>query len=142
MSNPDDFSKIPLEDRLVHSNWKARLSAYEEAVKLFSSIDDPCSAEFGKYTNYLKKMVVDPNANALDKALDAVFIFTERAQCVEGAAGEIMGGLVSKCFSARDKTKYRAFDIALMLVEIEKGDIVISDCVKGISNKQPKIVVS
>ena len=32
----EDFSQLPLSDRLAHKNWKARVSAYEELVKVFS----------------------------------------------------------------------------------------------------------
>eukprot|EP01135_Chromosphaera_perkinsii_P011858 Nk52_evm1s2514 gene=Nk52_evmTU1s2514 len=142
MAEEEDFSKIPLEDRLVHKSWKARNSAYEECTKLFGQIDDPKSDEFSKYVNYLKKMVTDSNANALDKALGAVLVFAENAECVKGAAGEIMSGLVTKAFSARDKTKLKAFDICLMLIEIERGDAVVEEILKGMTAKQPKVVTA
>jgi len=59
--------------------WKARLAGYEEAVKLFSTLDEKDS-QFMNYLELLKKFVVDSNAIAQEKALDAVFAFVETAQ--------------------------------------------------------------
>ena len=30
-----EYLKLPVEDRCVHKNWKARVSGYEECKKLF-----------------------------------------------------------------------------------------------------------
>ena len=35
----EDFSKLAVEDRCAHKSWKARVSGYEEAVKLFNQWD-------------------------------------------------------------------------------------------------------
>lgn len=40
----EDFSAIPLQDRCVHKNWKARQSAYLDLAEKFkksASDDDP-----------------------------------------------------------------------------------------------------
>ena len=34
-----EYLKLPVEDRCVHKIWKARVSGYEEAVKLFGKWD-------------------------------------------------------------------------------------------------------
>ena len=34
-----EYLKLPVEDRCVHKIWKARVSGYEEAVKLFAKWD-------------------------------------------------------------------------------------------------------
>lgn len=34
-----EYLKLPVEDRCVHKIWKARVSGYEEAVKLFPKWD-------------------------------------------------------------------------------------------------------
>jgi cytoskeleton-associated protein 5 len=54
--------------------------------------------------------------------------------------GEIAPILMSKCLSGRAKIKERAFDILLMYVEIDKNTEVEEELVKGLENKQPKIV--
>ena len=35
----EDFSKLPVDERCALKSWKARVSGYEEAVKLFNQWD-------------------------------------------------------------------------------------------------------
>ena len=39
MEDETEYLKLPLEERCVHKIWKARVSGYEEAVKLFGKWD-------------------------------------------------------------------------------------------------------
>lgn len=55
------------------------MSGYEELVKLYKKIDDENSNEFNKYLGMLKKFVVDINAVAQDKGLEAILAFLEAA---------------------------------------------------------------
>ena len=48
-------------------------------MKLYKKIDDENSNEFNKYLGMLKKFVVDSNAVAQDKGLEAVLAFLEAA---------------------------------------------------------------
>ena len=59
--------------------WKARVSGYEECVKHFKGIDDENSSEYSKYVGLLKKFVIDSNAVAQEKGLDAVLSFVQYA---------------------------------------------------------------
>ncbi|CAB4031830.1 Hypothetical predicted protein [Paramuricea clavata] len=79
MAEEVDFNKLPLEERVQHKVWKARVSGYEGCVKHFKTIDDENSNEFSKYVSLLKKFVVDSNAVAQEKGLDAVLTFVECA---------------------------------------------------------------
>lgn len=72
--------------------WKARLSGYEELTKLYKKIDDESSNEFNKYLGMLKKFVIDNNAVAQDKGLEAVLAF------LEAASPSISGRLVLSFF--------------------------------------------
>jgi cytoskeleton-associated protein 5 len=54
--------------------------------------------------------------------------------------GEVAPGLISKCLNGRTKMKERAFDILLMYIEIEKQVDIEEELVKGLENKQPKVV--
>jgi hypothetical protein len=54
--------------------------------------------------------------------------------------GDIVPTLTSKCLSGRPKIKERAFDILLMYIEIDKNAEIEEELVKGLENKQPKIV--
>lgn len=40
MDEGSEYLKLPVEDRVVHGLWKARLSGYEEARKCFNQWDD------------------------------------------------------------------------------------------------------
>ena len=55
------------------------MHGYEEAVKVFKRITDEKSPEFSKYAGLLKKFVMDANAVAQEKGLDAVLAFLENA---------------------------------------------------------------
>ena len=51
-------------------------------------------------------------------------------------------GVVAKCLNARPKTKQKGIDICMMYLEVEKQEIVQEEIIKGLDNKQPKIVAS
>ena len=55
------------------------MAGYEECVKLFTTLDDEKSPEFSKYLGLVKKFVIDSNAVAQEKALDAVLAYVENA---------------------------------------------------------------
>ncbi len=62
--------------------------------------------------------------------------------CVHSAAPDICAGVVNKCLSAsRVKTQKKGMEILLLFIELEKTDIVMEELIKGLSAKQPKIVL-
>jgi hypothetical protein len=75
----------PLEKRIAHSNWKVRSHAFESISEQMCSIRDSITMDTlgplrervesivdGNVLGYqLAKAVGDPNANVMDKALDA-----------------------------------------------------------------------
>ncbi|XP_076313305.1 msps cytoskeleton-associated protein 5 [Tachypleus tridentatus] len=141
MEEEVDFLKLSVEERCQHKQWKARVSGFEEAAKIFTQQVDPKSPEFSKYLGLLKKFVTDNNAVAQEKGLAAVLAFVENAGCAGKTCGEVMSGIVSKCFVApKAKTKEQALEIVLMFVEIEKQEIVQDELLKGLENKSPKVV--
>ncbi|CAF3330130.1 unnamed protein product [Rotaria socialis] len=136
----NEWQKLPCDEKVQHKAWKARMTGYEECAKLFRSQDTDKSPEFSKYLGLVKKFVVDPNENAREKALDAIFAFVEEAQVAGKTVGEVAGGLIGKCLNGRTKMKDRAFDILLMYIEIERQTDIEDELIKGLDNKQPKIV--
>ena len=56
---------------------------YEEATKLFRRIDDEKSSEYNKFSGMMKKFVVETNAMAQEKALEATLAFVECASAAE-----------------------------------------------------------
>jgi len=52
-----------------------------------------------------------------------------------------MAAIVTKCLNAsRAKTREKAFEIILMYIEIDKQETVQEELMKGLENKQPKVV--
>jgi len=56
--------------------WKARISAYDEAVKLFGQLDEK-DHEWNKFIEIIKKFVIDSNAIAQEKGLEATLVFVK-----------------------------------------------------------------
>jgi cytoskeleton-associated protein 5 len=55
------------------------LHGYEEAAKIFRQIDNEKSPEFNKFVGLVQKFVVDSNAVAQEKGLEAVLAFVENS---------------------------------------------------------------
>lgn len=117
------------------------MHGYEECVKTFQCIDDEKSPEWNKYISFIKKFVVDSNAAAQEKGLEATLAFVENAAVASKIVIEVMNGIVSKCIAApKAKTKDLAVQITLMYIEIEKHEAVQEELLKGTEAKNPKIV--
>ncbi|CAN7938636.1 unnamed protein product, partial [Ixodes hexagonus] len=141
MADDTEYLKLPIEERCQHKLWKARLSGYEDAAKLFGTLADPRSPEFSRYLPLVKNLVTDSNAVAQEKGLAAVLAFVENAQCANRACGDVLAGLVSKCIAApKQRTRELALEIVLMYVEVERHEAVVEELVKALENKNPKIV--
>uniref|UniRef100_A0A1B0CAC3 Putative microtubule-associated protein n=1 Tax=Lutzomyia longipalpis TaxID=7200 RepID=A0A1B0CAC3_LUTLO len=140
MEEDTEFKKLPVEERCVHKLWKARVSGYEDATKLFREFDDEKSPEWNKFVGLVKKFVVDSNVMAQEKGLEATLAFVENCGFAGRTVGEVMSGIVSKCIGApKAKTKDLAVQISLMYIEIEKQEMVMEELIKGMENKNPKI---
>lgn len=54
-----------------------------------------------------------------------------------------MSGVVNKVFNQpKARAKELGSDICLMYIEIEKGEAVLEELLKGLDNKNPKILVA
>ncbi|XP_023178563.2 protein mini spindles isoform X3 [Drosophila hydei] len=143
MAEDTEYKKLPIEERCVHKLWKARVDGYEEAAKVFRELDDEKSPEWSKYAGLIKKMVVDSNALAQEKGLEAALIFVENSSLAGRTVGDVMSGIVQKCIAApKTKTKELSVQVTLMYVEIEKHEAVVEELVKGMDHKNPKIVAA
>ncbi|XP_064423215.1 cytoskeleton-associated protein 5 isoform X2 [Latimeria chalumnae] len=143
MGDDTEWMKLPLEQRSEHKLWKARLNSYEEAVKLFQTIDDEKNPEWSKYLGLIKKFVTDSNAVAQLKGLEAALAYIENAHVAGKTAGEVVSGVVNKVFNQpKPRARELGMDICLMYVEIEKAEPVQEELLKGLDNKNPKIVVA
>lgn len=55
----------------------------------------------------------------------------------------MVSGVVSKVFNQpKARAKELGMDICLMYIEMEKGEVVQEELIKGLENKNPKIVVA
>ncbi|XP_044126163.1 cytoskeleton-associated protein 5 isoform X1 [Bufo gargarizans] len=143
MGDDSEWMKLPIDQKCEHKVWKARLSGYEEAMKLFQKIVDEKSPEWSKYLGLMKKFVTESNAVAQLKGLEAALVFVENAHVAGKTTGEVVSGVVNKVFNQpKARAKELGSDICLTYIEIEKGETVQEELLKGLDNKNPKIVVA
>uniref|UniRef100_A0AAQ5ZR30 TOG domain-containing protein n=1 Tax=Amphiprion ocellaris TaxID=80972 RepID=A0AAQ5ZR30_AMPOC len=143
MGDDSEWMKLPIDQKCEHKVWKARLNGYEEALKLFQRIEDEKSPEWGKYLGLIKKFVTESNAVAQLKGLEAALAFIENAHAAGKTTGEVVSGVVTKVFNQpKARAKELGTDICLMYIEIEKAEVVQDELLKGLDNKNPKIVVA
>lgn len=139
----EEYKKLPIEERCIHKLWKARVNGYEELAKLFRQLDDEKSPEFAKYLGLVKKFVSDSNAMGQEKGLEATLAYIENYALAGKTVQEVMSGIVTKCIAApRTKTKELALQVTLMYIEIEKYEAVLEELIKGMEQKNPKIVAA
>ena len=122
----EDFSILPVADRLAHKNWKARVSGYETLVKTFQTTASDTDPAFKPYLNnadLLKKMVSDPNAVAQEKGVECLVAFVKYAGETAAKTREaVLPVLVEKCLgSSRAGTRSQAMELTLQYVEVENG---------------------
>uniref|UniRef100_A0A8C0LDH3 Cytoskeleton-associated protein 5 n=1 Tax=Canis lupus dingo TaxID=286419 RepID=A0A8C0LDH3_CANLU len=143
MGDDSEWMKLPVDQKCEHKLWKARLSGYEEALKIFQKIKDEKSPEWSKFLGLIKKLVTDSNAVVQLKGLEAALVYVENAHVAGKTTGEVVSGVVSKVFNQpKAKAKELGIEICLMYIEIEKGEAVQEELLKGLDNKNPKIVVA
>ncbi|XP_006896776.1 PREDICTED: cytoskeleton-associated protein 5 isoform X2 [Elephantulus edwardii] len=143
MGDDSEWLKLPVDQKCEHKLWKARLNGYEEALKIFQKIKDEKSPEWSKYLGLIKKFVTDSNAVVQLKGLEAALVYVENAHVAGKTTGEVVSGVVSKVFNQpKAKAKELGIEICLMYIEIEKGETVQEELLKGLDNKNPKIIVA
>ncbi|XP_061677746.1 cytoskeleton-associated protein 5 isoform X2 [Syngnathoides biaculeatus] len=143
MGDDSEWMKLPIDQKCEHKVWKARLNGYEEALQLFHRIDDEKSPEWGKYLGLIKKFVTESNTVAQLKGLEAALAYVENAHVAVKTTGDVVSGVVTKVFNQpKARAKELGTDICLMYIEIEKVEVVQDELLKGLDNKNPKIVVA
>uniref|UniRef100_UPI00358F8D0F LOW QUALITY PROTEIN: cytoskeleton-associated protein 5-like n=1 Tax=Myxine glutinosa TaxID=7769 RepID=UPI00358F8D0F len=139
----EEWEKLHIDQKCEHKLWKARQAGYTEALKLFNQLPDGKSTEFTKFVPLIKKFVGDSNAVSQLKGLEAALAFVENANIAVKVVGEVMVAVVNK---ALNQPKARARDlgasIALAYIEAERPEPVLEELMKGIDNKNPKVVTA
>jgi cytoskeleton-associated protein 5 len=129
----EDFSSISIADRLVHKNWKARVSAYESLIKTFQTTASDTDPAFKPYINnpdILKKIATDSNAVAQEKGVECLVVFVKFAGETASRTREVVvPALVDKCLgSTRSGTKSQAIELILQYVEVQNGGANLVVC--------------
>lgn len=141
MTDEDEWKKLPTDQKCQHKAWKARAEGYKECIKHFGLWDEG-SPEFSKYLGLVKKFVTDPNELVRIQGVEAVKIFVENANVAKKTCGEVVSGIISKCFSTKPRLKESAIDVCLMYIEIDRNEQTMEELLKGFSSKQPKVATA
>ncbi|KAL7422401.1 hypothetical protein Q5752_003047 [Cryptotrichosporon argae] len=142
----EDFSSIPLDERSQHKNWKARLSAYNDIIAKSGKTASDSDPFFRPYVNdgaLLRKWVLDANAVAQEKGIEAVLAIVQNSgEMSAKTRPEVVPALVEKALgNARAGTKKKSAELCAMYVEVENGaEGVITDVMAGLDAKLPKAV--
>lgn len=139
-----DAKKLPLGDQLGSSNWKVRaqaLATVQERVGRAFSCEDEVFAEAGPL---LAKAVGDSNANVMDKAVEALVAYLEKADEALAAriAGPAAAVLASKCLKGKPATVAKTGEACMLLIELEQQAVVIEAVLKAFGDKVPKVVLA
>lgn len=136
----DEAAKLPMAERVGHSNWKVRVAAYEEIKKDCDKAFDENDPILNDHVMLFSKAVSDSNANAADKALDALLSFLGRASVAHASriAEKTLSNMVAKCLGLRPATLVKVSELVLLLVELEQGLKVQEQLIIGFSHKVPK----
>ncbi|CAB4441999.1 unnamed protein product [Rhizophagus irregularis] len=137
----EDYSSLPLTERVTHKIWKVRVGAYEELTKLFKKSDN--ESDFKPYEGFMKNIATDSNAVAQETGLTTLLAFVENAPNPLKVRNSIIPAVVEKGFgSSRAGTKNKAIELILLYIEVDSPEPVVGDVLGGLSAKQPKLVAT
>lgn len=144
----EDFSKLPLVDRFVHKNWKARKGGYEAAAKEFELTpdeSDPAFRPFLQDPGLWKSAAADSNVAAQQEGLAALCAFLKYGgqQAAVRSRTHTLQALYEKGLSStRPQAKASALEALLLYIELDKSDPVLEELLPALSHKQPKIIAA
>ncbi|CCG22963.1 hypothetical protein CORT_0D01150 [Candida orthopsilosis Co 90-125] len=148
MAEEVDYTTLPLEERLDHKVWKARLSAYEELSKQFeSSRNDQDTVFTSQSPDLFKRILTDSNVVAQEagyKTFINYLTFGGNAPVVSRLVKTI--GIVQPICekglsSSRKGTKDSAIESIMVIVEyIDNPDLIIEEIIPFLGNRLPKLV--
>ncbi|CAB4442075.1 unnamed protein product, partial [Rhizophagus irregularis] len=122
----EDYSSLPLTERVTHKIWKVRVGAYEELTKLFKKSDN--ESDFKPYEGFMKNIATDSNAVAQETGLTTLLAFVENAPNPLKVRNSIIPAVVEKGFgSSRAGTKNKAIELILLYIEVDSPEPVVGD---------------
>jgi len=72
-------TSAPLEQRIISKNWQLRAGAFDEIAQSFKIADSQYAETFKDHAPLWKKYLGDANPGSLEKCIDALNIFIEKA---------------------------------------------------------------
>ncbi|QWU90329.1 hypothetical protein CA3LBN_004690 [Candidozyma haemuli] len=151
MADEEDYTNLPVEEKIVHKVWKVRQDGYTALNDQFTKSrgpDDSCFSIFSQKPELVKQIVTDSNVVAQETALQALCSFFEFGGNGNNAAKLRNAGLITSLCekglsSNRAGTKAKAVDALLWIVELtNSGDAVIEQIVPFFDNRLPKLVAA
>lgn len=127
MDEQEDFSSFSVQDRISHTSWKARMSAYEE-------ISSKPSLEHSHLMTMISK---EKNQVALEVGLLAI------KNCIDLdhlAVKDTIVNILPSLGSNRSLTKERVIDIILSMIRMDGGDFVLNSLLSFYGHKTPKVI--
>lgn len=149
MADDLDFSLLPVEEKIVHKVWKARLEGYNSLAETFAlsrNESDACFALFNQKPDILKGFVTDTNVVAQELGILALARFLEYGGTSNNAnrlknAGVIASLCEKGLSSNRAGTRAKATDAILLFVELlDSADPVVEQIVPFFDHRLPKLV--
>ncbi|ODQ81637.1 hypothetical protein BABINDRAFT_182737 [Babjeviella inositovora NRRL Y-12698] len=144
----EDYSGLPLEERIIHKVWKVRLGAYEEIDKQFAASaneQSDCFQLFLKNGDLFGKIVTDSNVVAQEAGIQALCTFLEYGgtpACTR-IRGRTVGPLIEKGLaSSRAGTKQKTINALLMFVELDTPELIVDEILPFLSARLPKLVAT
>lgn len=113
----------PLEERLVAKNWSVRAKAFEELTELFKGATSPQDGLFSENGPSWKKYLADINPGSLEKCLEALMAFIDKADpgIVAACQNDIIKVLIEKCNNhAKPVIKEKGFEASMFLFEVSE----------------------
>ncbi|WFD01286.1 hypothetical protein MYAM1_004048 [Malassezia yamatoensis] len=146
----EDLAHLSLDQKLDSKAWKVRLAGYEELVRRFTQASDehdPIFAEYARKSEKLRAMVLDTNAAAQEKGLEALVAFVKNGGSNAGQTREVVLPAVAEkaLNSMRTGTRNAGFELVLLYAEKEDKqgcEDLLNNLTHMISAKQPKQVAA
>lgn len=144
----EDYSSLPLADRVTHKIWKVRKQAYEDTTKEFErsgSETDSCFRLWLNDASIWKGIVADSNVAAQQEGINCLHAFLQFGGPNAGARSRphTIPALAEKgIVSTKAATKAKAIDVLLLYIELDTPAPIIEDLLPFLSHKMPKVVAA
>ena len=133
----------PLEERIVSKNWSIRATAFEDLSTAFKKSNTQFDQLFKDHACMWKKYLADSIPASLDKCLDALEVFIDKAEpkVVSLYMNDIIRILIEKCIShQKPNIKSKSTECFLMMFDVtEAFEDSIEVIVESLNSKQQKV---